>query len=149
VPEGKEQIARRQRLVDRVQLERHLPEPHHVRPQRPPAFARRTSVRHREIAPPWTDRGAGRAARLQQLAVHVDQVLRASALMQVVDVLSDDLHGSGPTALQLGQRPMRRVGRDVPTQQLATAQIVEPLHHVRLPRERLGGRNLVQPPAHP
>ncbi len=71
-----------------------------------------------EIVTPARHPGAAQAARLEQLAVHVDQVARAGALVQVVDVLGDDEHRVRPAPFQLGERKLRRVGLDRRVEQL-------------------------------
>ena len=102
-----------------------------------------------EILTAGTQRSAGRAARPQQLAVHVDQVSRAGAFVQIVDVLGDHQHLVRPTLLEPGEGVVRRVGSDVGCKQLAAALVVEALHRPRLACEGLGGRNVFEPPAFP
>jgi hypothetical protein len=71
-----------------------------------------------ELVPPARHPGASPAARLEQLAVHVDQVARAGALVQVVDVLGRHEDPVRPAPLQLGKRKVRRVGPDRRIEQL-------------------------------
>ncbi len=53
------------------------------------------------------------AARLEQLAVHVDEVAAAGAIMKVIDVLSDEQEFTGKLPLQIGERAMR-LGQPLP-----------------------------------
>ena len=83
------------------------------------------------------------AARLQELAVHVNDPPRPCALMQVVDVLGDE----GETAalrrervFEPRQRPMRGVGLGV--EEVAAPHVVEGEHVFGIAGEGFGGREL-------
>ena len=76
-----------QRLLDLVDIERHLAEPHDMRPHSAGAAAMRTDVGDVEVVEPVAELAAQFATRLQQLAVHMDDVARPGLLVEVVDVL--------------------------------------------------------------
>src|SRR2546423_11628285 len=101
--DGDEQIALVQLLEDPVHAERHLSEPDHVRTQlaSTPIAAWRNAVvsalvsKRRAIA--------GVAARLQELAVHVQDVARACPFVQRVDVLGTEEKAVPDFLLELRQ----------------------------------------------
>ena len=100
------------------------------------------------LAPRRHDMAMG-AARLQQLAMHVQHIPAAAALVQIVDILGDQQHLARPVALQPGQRQMRRVGLDVGVQQLLAAGIVEIMDPHRIVVEGLRRRHILDAHARP
>src|SRR3546814_17136498 len=87
-----------------------------MRPQVAPDTAARAIRRLVEIGFPGSDVAAIPAPDLPQFAMHVQQLLRTGAFMQVVDILGDQQEVAGPLPLQRGQRSMRseerRVGKE-------------------------------------
>ena len=144
-----EQVAGAERGLDRLEPERHLAEPDDVRSQAAARPAAGAGIRAGQIAPPWQNRGAGRATHLEQLAVHVDQPAAAGALVEVVDVLGHHQDLARPHPLEAREREVRGIGADRRRQQLAPPLVVEALHQPRLARERLGRRDLLEPSALP
>ena len=107
-----------------------------------------------KIAGIVADHVRGRAARLPELAVHVDQLetrprrhLPMGAIVQVIDVLGDQQEVAFPPRRQFGQGPVRSVGMHC--RQLASPLVVEVLHQRRIPRERLGRRHILDPMTQP
>ncbi|MNI41815.1 hypothetical protein D3C73_960780 [compost metagenome] len=103
----------------------------------------RRGVGRLEVAVPVADDARGGAARLLQLAVHVDQLeacggrrVHVRPVVQVVDVLRHQQDIARPPRRQIGQRPVRGVGVDA--RQLAASLVVEVLHQGRVGGEALG-----------
>lgn len=144
-----EEVAAIERGADLVHRERHLAEPHDMRPHAPRAAAGRAGRRDREILLPRRDMAAMAAARLAELAMHVHEAPRACARMQVVDVLRDEQEPARPRALEARQREMRRVGRDRGVAQLRAARVVEFVDACRVAREGAGRRDVLHPHPRP
>ena len=108
--DGDEQVAARQRRLDPVHVQRHLAEPDDVRAQ--PAVAggaARARAGGRSPGQSQTRPVRG-AVRLEQFAVHVDQLeagrgrdRRVGAVVQVVDVLGDQQEVALPARGEVGQ----------------------------------------------
>jgi len=60
--------------------------------------------------------------------MHVDQLAAAGALMQVIDILSDQQEISGETQFELGQGQMGGVGRDSVIHQATASFVIEFLY---------------------
>jgi hypothetical protein len=105
-------IAAVERAVDPIELERQLAEPDDVRAQTIPTGAGGGVMRIAEILAPVLHRLAGDAAGPKELAVHVDQIARAGALVQAFDVLGHDQHLARPAPLEFGERHMCGIGAD-------------------------------------
>ena len=73
--------------------------------------------------------------KLYELAVHVDEVLRTRALVQVVDVLGDQQHFARPFAFEPRERLVRRVRHHLGVLQTGAAGVVELLHARGVARE--------------
>ena len=144
-----EEVAARERGIDRIERQRHLAEPHHVRAQDVRFAAGLAAVIGLEVVTAGVQRRAGGAARPQQLAMHVDEVARPGALVQVVDVLGHHQHLARPVLLEAGERFVRGVRLNAGAEQLAAALVVEALHGGRLAGKSLGRRDLLEPPALP
>src|SRR3546814_19354968 len=115
--DGDEKFAVSERLVDAAHLQRHLAEPDDVRAQRTVGPTGRTEAFARQRLAPGADAATDQTARLQQLAVHVDEVPGPCPLVQVVDVLCDQKNLARPLGLQPRQRAVgrseeRRVGKE-------------------------------------
>ncbi len=80
-------IALGQRTIDAIQPERHLAKPDHMGAHRLGKLAAGAELVLMEIPAPLDHLTGLRAAGLEQLAVHMDKVLAASTLVQIVDVL--------------------------------------------------------------
>ena len=65
--------------------------------------------------------------------MHVQQVVRAGALVQIVDVLGDQQNLARPFPLQPGQGQVGRIGLHRVTQQAAPPVIVEVVNPDRIP----------------
>ena len=107
-----EQIARANARVDLLHPIGHLAEPDDVRPHAPGLLHVPHDQIDREIRLPGLLRAAMRAQRLQDLAMHVDEVPRARPLVQRIDVLGDRRDAAREVRLEPRQRPMRGVGPD-------------------------------------
>ena len=75
--------------------------------------------------------------------MHVQQPFRARALVQVVDVLSDDQQLAVPFGIKPRQCHVRRI-RAHPSQR-RTPQIIEAMDQIRIARERLGRADVLDP----
>src|SRR6476619_5812343 len=84
---------------------------------------------------------ARQAPSLRQLAMHVDQPFRSSALVQVVDILRDQQQLARPLRVEPCERPMRGIRPDRP--KLRSTGVVEGMHKRRIAPERLGSRDVV------
>ena len=118
-----------------------------------PHFSNRAAslavVVDRQVGADFRDDAADAATGLQQLAMHVDQVGRAGALMQVVDVLGDQKHLARPFPLQLRECGMGGVGLDIGLEQTGAAVVVELVDKVRIALEPFRRRDILQPDAFP
>ncbi|MNY14805.1 hypothetical protein D3C86_1479940 [compost metagenome] len=101
-----------------------------------------------QIAGPVADDARCGAARLQQLAVHMDQLeaegrrrLKVRPVVQVVDVLRHQQEVAPPTRRQIGQGPVRGVGHHLG--QMPPSLVVEVLHQRRISREAFGRRHVL------
>ena len=74
--------------------------------------------------------------------MHVNEVSRAAALVQIVDILTDHDNVAGPERLKFGQRLMGGVGRDRRVGHLPAAHIVEFQHPFGVAGERIGRRHI-------
>jgi hypothetical protein len=106
--DGHEQVDSSRSVVDRVQEQRRLAEPDHVRPGGPDRAAGRAGGIGAERFGVRPGRVAGMAARDPKFAVHVDHVDAAGLLVQVVDVLGAQEQASalappGPSAIGPGR----------------------------------------------
>jgi hypothetical protein len=97
-----------------------------------------------QVILPGTDQAAVLAAGLQDLPVHVHQIARSGALVQVVDVLGDQQQFARPVRLQPGQGQVRRVGRHLARQEAPAPIVVEVVHPCRIAREGLGRGHVFQ-----
>ena len=108
-----EDVRRSNRDLDFVHAIRHFPEPDHVRPKpsapAPPALS--TGLPSRFLPPAMS---AGAASGGPDLAVHVDDPLRAGLLVEVVDVLGYEYQMPVPFSLEPRERKMGRVRPGVP-----------------------------------
>ena len=98
-----------------------------------------------QIAAPLDHLTRHGAARLEQLAVHVDEVLAARLGVQVVDVLGHQGHPPRQQTLQPGKGVMGRIGVDLGSLQLLTARVVEALHQHGIPRIAFRRRHILNP----
>ncbi|MNT09953.1 hypothetical protein D3C72_1447610 [compost metagenome] len=96
-----------------------------------------------QIAGPVADSAGRGAARLQQFAVHVDQLearggrrLGVRPVVQVIDVLRHQQEIAVPARRQIGQGAVRGVRLD--RRQMPSPLIVEVLHQGRVRRKPLG-----------
>ena len=140
-------IARRKRRLDAHHVVRHLAEPDDVGAQPVGRAARRAAMRAAQIARPARWRTARQTQRAEQFTVHVDDLGRTAALVEVVNVLRDDHHRARQRRLQLRQCDMRRVGVD--DCQRGTAQVIEALHIGGRPRERFRCGDILDAAAFP
>ena len=76
-----------------------------------------------------------------QFAVHVEQPLRAAALVEVVDILGDDQKIPRPFGIKPCQRAMRRIGPH--GRQRRPPRVVKALHQHRVAPERLRRRHIL------
>ena len=81
--------------------------------------------------------------------MHVDQVLRARPLVQVVDVLGHEQNAARPFGLQPRQGQMRRVGRDTVGNGPLAPGIVEAEHPFRVAGIGFGRGHVLDPVARP
>ena len=87
--DGDKEIALGKRAVDAIQPERHLTKPDYMGTHRLRELATGAELVLMEIAAPLDHLTGLGAAGLEQLAVHMDEVLAAGTLVQIVDVLGD------------------------------------------------------------
>lgn len=83
------------------------------------------------------------AAGLEKLAVHMDKVLAARALVQIVDVLGDQSHRTGQQSFEAGQRIVGRIRVNLGLLQLFAAGVVKAQHQFGIPGIPLGGRHIL------
>ncbi len=119
-----------QRMVNLLHADGHLAKPHHVRAQRRRKLTAGAAIVGGKIAAPINHLSAVGAARLQQLAVHMQHATVARALVQVVDILRHQQKVIAQHLLQLGQRLVRGVGLDLAGLQRATARVIKTLHQL-------------------
>ena len=67
--------------------------------------------------------------------------VRSGALVEIVDVLSDEQEAARPFGIEPRQRDMRGIGRDL--RQRGAARVVEGLDQHRIARERLRCRDIL------
>jgi hypothetical protein len=115
-----------------------------VGPQRVGAAAAGAAVVGLEVMAAIVQGFAGRAARLQQLTMHVDQLAGAGTLVQIVDVLGHHQHLARPALLEQSQRLVGRVRLDRGVEQLAAALVIEALHDGVLAGEGFRRGDLLQ-----
>ncbi len=143
--DGDEEIALGQGRIDAIQPQRHLAKPDHMGPQRLGQLAAGAELVLVKIPAPFDHLARPRAAGLEQLPVHVDEILAAGALVQVVDVLGDQGHASRQQALEAGQGIVGRVGMDLVPLQLMASRVVEALHQFGIPCIALRGGYIFHP----
>ncbi len=90
--DGNEQVGVLKRLLDRLHVQRHFAEPDDIRPERSNGAAIGAAVGDTEVLPPVSFGGTKLAADPKQFTVHVHDLVRAGALMQIVNVLGDEGH---------------------------------------------------------
>ena len=83
------------------------------------------------------------AADFQQLAMHMQQLAAAGALVEVVDVLGDEQEFALVFALEAGQRPMGGIGLDARHLQMLSALVVKLVNQMRVAGESLGRGNIL------
>ena len=98
-PYGDEEIALRQGGIDAIQPEGHLAKPDHMGAHRLGKLAAGAELVLMEIAAPFDHLARLGTAGLEQLPVHVDEVLAARTLVQVVDILGHQGDSAGQQAL--------------------------------------------------
>ena len=96
-----------------------------------------------EIAAPLNHLPGLRAAGPEQLTVHMDKVLAAGTLVQIVDVLGDQGDRTGQEPLKAGQRIVSGIGVNLGLLQLCAARVVKPEHQRGIPDIPLGGRHIL------
>ena len=138
-----EEPAAIERLADLVHRQRHLAEPHDMRPHAARAAAGGAWRGGGERLAPGRHVAALRAARLHELAMHVHQPPRARAGMQVVDVLRHQQEVARPEPLEARERQVRRVRRDRGIEELLAAGVVEAVDAGRVAREGRGRRHVL------
>jgi predicted RNA-binding Zn-ribbon protein involved in translation (DUF1610 family) len=79
--------------------------------------------------------------------VHVDEMARSCAFVEVVHVLSDQQECSGPCGFELGEGAMGGVRLDCP--QCGAAEIVEAVHQLGIPREAFRAGDILDAVAFP
>ncbi len=89
---------------------------------------------------PGTANAASGAQRLVDLAVHMDQPLRAGAFMQLVDILRDEDHLARMLGLEAGEGEVSGVRGDV--RMGFSAHIVEVEDALGIARITLGRRDI-------
>lgn len=104
-----------------------------MRPQRTRFGTTAASYRIVDVIIPLEDAITVKAAGFPQLAMHMDGIAAACALMQVIDVLGDKGEFPLPYPFQIHQCCMRRIRRDL--SQLRAAGIIEFLHKGRIALE--------------
>ena len=139
-----EQAAALQGGVDLVHVHRHLAEPHDVRPE----FAHRLAVGAdrlgREVDIGGEHGAAVHAADLAVAAVHVDDVLRTRLLVQGIDVLGHDGDLAVVFLLELRQRHVRGIGRDMGGAEHLAGVVVEIEHLLLVAVPGLDGGDLLE-----
>ena len=98
-----------------------------------------------EIPAPLDHLSRARAARLEQLAVHVDEVFAARTLVQVVDVLGDQGHSPRQQALEARQGIVGRIGVDLGALQLMAPRVVKALNQFGIPGVALRSGHVFHP----
>jgi len=86
---GYKKITTQQRRFYGLHLKRHLAEPDDVRSQRAAPTTTLTAVFNSYISTNFEHLPTALTTHLEQLTMHVDQMLTAPAFVQVVDVLGD------------------------------------------------------------
>ena len=82
------------------------------------------------------------AQRLDDLAMHMNEVRRPRPLVQRVDILRDRQHLAGIVGLQPRQRRMRRIGFDVA--RIVAPAVVEIEHTLRIAHISLWRRHILK-----
>ena len=103
-PDRHEQVALPQRVVDPLHVVRHLAEPDDVGAHLAGRARTTGRPRPRPSACPRKALVARQAPAAGQLAVHVEQPLRARALVQIVDILGDQQQLARPFGVEPRQR---------------------------------------------
>ena len=75
--------------------------------------------------------------------MHVQQSLGPSTFVQIVDVLRDDQQFARPFSIEPRQREMSGIGRNFP--QSRPPRVVKLMDQFGIARERLRGRNILDP----
>ena len=75
--------------------------------------------------------------------MHVEQPLRARALVQVVDILGDQQQLARPLGVEPRQRVVRRIGLD--RSELRPPRVVESVNQRRIAAEGLGRADVLDP----
>jgi len=130
--DGNEQIAARQALVDLLHVEGHFTEPDDVGANPARGHAPGALGSQRQFLAAGIDLVAALAAHLVQLAVHVQWLPAAGALVQVVDVLGHQQEFPGMFVLEFRQRQVGGIGLDAGAAQFAPPVIVELQHLLRI-----------------
>jgi hypothetical protein len=130
----REKIALAEILEDFVEVHGHFAEPDDVGAEISATFT--TAGFEGEVAVPVADAFAENAAGLEQFAVEVDQLGRATALVEIIDILRHKRDDTVELPLEPGNGVMGGIGQGVG--QLAAAIVVETLHEFGICRETLG-----------
>lgn len=136
-----EQIAGRQRRIDPLHPIRHLAEPDDVGPERSRDAAGGAWRQRPEVLLPARPEPAGEAPGGAELAVHVEQPLRAGALVEIVDVLGDDQQVARPCGIQPRERAVGGVRLHL--LQPRPPRVVESVDQGRVAPERLRRRHVL------
>jgi len=77
--------------------------------------------------------------------MHVQQVLRAGPVVQVINILGHQRHRAGMLLLQQGKSKVRGIGLDARLLQLVTTLVVKTLHQRRIAGKGLRRGNILKP----
>lgn len=145
--DGNEQIAGSDGGLDAVHVVGHFAEPDDIGAQTAGLAAGGAGwVVHQRPAPGAGGAAAG-AQRTVQFAVHVDKVVVAGAVVQIIDILGDEEEPAGPLRLKPGQGAVGGVGRHLA--QEGPALVIELLHQCGVAPEGLRGGDIFHPVAFP
>jgi hypothetical protein len=106
-----------------------------MRTQFAQASAARAGEPYGQVLPAGPYIAASRAPAFEDLAMHVNEVFRAGAFVQIVDVLCHHQDLAKPAALQLRQRQMRAVRPDRRIEKPTPSRIIEVVHGRGIARE--------------
>ena len=106
--DGHEEITALHGVVDAIQVQGQLAEPDDVGAH-PACLAGGAAAGLIHVPRPRVDGAAAEAAASHQLAVHVQELPGAGAVVQVIHILGDQEEGPGPGALQPRQGEVRGV----------------------------------------
>ena len=79
--------------------------------------------------------------------MHMQQPLRAAALVKIVDILGDDQKLATPFGIETPERMVRGIGFDAG--EIGAALVVEIEHEIGIARESLGGGDILDAMALP